>query len=195
MKEPKKAFVKIIYSDFSSEEIEIPLDIAMKITDKEKESDLMNLVSSLDLSACSKRISTYIQMLWITAELFMADEENTPAEQLSHAFMKKRITLALKAIAENKKDPGSKVHYATVEDKVCRQMEQSKDELTDRVIQFFTAAIQYSADNAVSSPESLYRYVVDNNYLSNRVANSGYVDEGEILRKELFKIAEKLQNN
>ena len=55
MKEPKKAFVKIIYSDFSSEEIEIPLDIAMKITDKEKESDLMSLVSGLDLSACSKR--------------------------------------------------------------------------------------------------------------------------------------------
>ena len=181
MKSPYKAYIKILYDDASEEEREIDLNTAMELF---RQNQQTAFIHSIDTAGCSKRIGHYIQIIALTARMYSEDESKS-TDMSSFAGFKRKITASIKALAEVEG-----VRYPTLEDQVCRQMDQGKDQLTARVVQFFHTARTESAEAAVNEAGSLYRYVIENNFLSDKVMYGSGFDEQAFLKQSLLKIGE-----
>lgn len=185
MKNPCKAYIRIVCDDGSQEEREIALDTAMEIFHQDKQ---LAFIQSLDTAGCSKRIGHYIQILALTAEYY-AEGKDKSTDIAAFSKFKKYLTESIKALGKTEG-----VRYPTLEDQVCRQMVQSKDKLTARVLHFFNTARHESPEAAVNEPGSLYRYVVENGFLSSKVAIQSAFDEQEFLRQQMLSLAQKIKN-
>jgi hypothetical protein len=184
MKSPYKAYIKIVYDDGSQEECEIALETAKEYFHQDKQ---LTFIQSIDTAGCSKRIGHYIQILALTAQMYCEGEDKR-TDMSSFAGFKKKITASIKVLAE-----AEGVRYPTLEDQVCRQMNQGKDQLTARVVQFFNTARTESTEAAVNEPGSLYRYVMENNFLSEKVAYNTGFNEQEFLKASLLQLAETIR--
>ena len=183
MKHPCKASIIITYTDGTTAEKDFDLNTALEYFRQEQQ---ISFIESIDTAQCSKRIGHYIQILALTAKLYEEDE-NKKTDMSSFSAFKKKITSAIKYVSE-----AEGVRYPTLEDQVCRQMQQGKDQLTARVLQFFHTARTQSAEAAVNEPDSLYRYVIENGFLSYKVAYNTAFNEQEFLRKSLLQVAERI---